>query len=307
MDFSQSFCTIWRTLRFISRARSTRIASPRVISRIYWLPTERNFFLLAAKRSDDSKYDDRRYLSSYCLVAAIGLAFCSNNDRDNNEEFLLAAKNSNIASLKRGLSNGVDVNCRHQLGWTALHVSVINGNKKAVEWLIKVGGANVNTQDEYSSARRMARVLKASHHQIAQLREHHFCSFINPYATYTGFTPLHYAVITDNEDIIQLLLDNGANPSIEDSMGRTPINYCTNESVRKLLEKYSVKFEENELRKRLEERRKYPLEDRLRNHLVGQEGAITTVASAIRRRELGWNDTDHPLVFLFLGSSGIGK
>ena len=27
---------------------------------------------------------------------------------------------------------------------------------------------------------------------------------------------------------------------------------------------------------------------------------------AIRRRELGWNDTDHPLVFLFLGSSGIG-
>ncbi|XP_019862082.1 PREDICTED: caseinolytic peptidase B protein homolog, partial [Amphimedon queenslandica] len=98
-----------------------------------------------------------------------------------------------------------------------------------------------------------------------------------------------------------------ANPSIEDSMGRTPINYCTNESVRKLLEKYSVKFEENELRKRLEERRKYPLEDRLRNHLVGQEGAITTVASAIRRRELGWNDTDHPLVFLFLGSSGIGK
>uniref|UniRef100_A0A1X7TT28 Uncharacterized protein n=1 Tax=Amphimedon queenslandica TaxID=400682 RepID=A0A1X7TT28_AMPQE len=154
---------------------------------------------------------------------------------DKNNEFLLAAKNSNIASLKRGLSNGVDVNCQHQLGWTALHVSVINGSKKAVEWLIKVGGANVNIQNEYSSARRMARVLKASHHQIAQLREHHFCSFINHYATYTGFTPLHYAVIIDNKDIIQLLLDN--------------VHKCW----------------------------------------------------------LGWNDTDHPLVFLFLGSSKIGK
>jgi ATP-dependent Clp protease ATP-binding subunit ClpA len=38
-----------------------------------------------------------------------------------------------------------------------------------------------------------------------------------------------------------------------------------------------------------------------------QEGAITIVASAIRRKENGWIDDEHPLVFLFLGSSGIGK
>ena len=29
--------------------------------------------------------------------------------------------------------------------------------------------------------------------------------------------------------------------------------------------------------------------------------------AAIRRRENGWYDEEHPLVFLFLGSSGIGK
>lgn len=28
---------------------------------------------------------------------------------------------------------------------------------------------------------------------------------------------------------------------------------------------------------------------------------------AIRRKENGWTDDEHPLVFLFLGSSGIGK
>lgn len=28
---------------------------------------------------------------------------------------------------------------------------------------------------------------------------------------------------------------------------------------------------------------------------------------AVRRKENGWTDGDHPLVFLFLGSSGIGK
>jgi len=39
----------------------------------------------------------------------------------------------------------------------------------------------------------------------------------------------------------------------------------------------------------------------------GQENAIAIVSSTIRRKENGWLDEDHPLVFLFLGSSGVGK
>ena len=39
----------------------------------------------------------------------------------------------------------------------------------------------------------------------------------------------------------------------------------------------------------------------------GQEGPIAIVSSAIRRKENGWTDGEHPLVFLFLGSSGVGK
>ncbi|GFN87517.1 caseinolytic peptidase b protein-like protein [Plakobranchus ocellatus] len=56
-----------------------------------------------------------------------------------------------------------------------------------------------------------------------------------------------------------------------------------------------------------EERRKFPLELRLKERIIGQESAINTVAAAVRRKENGWYDEDHPLVFLFLGSSGIGK
>ena len=87
MNFSRDSCTIWRTLRLISSTRGTIIASPHVISRVYWPPTQRNLFLLATKKiqwSDYFKYDSwdyRRYLSSYSLVAAVGLAFCSNSDR----------------------------------------------------------------------------------------------------------------------------------------------------------------------------------------------------------------------------------
>ena len=66
-------------------------------------------------------------------------------------------------------------------------------------------------------------------------------------------------------------------------------------------------MEARKLQHRLEERRRFPIEDCLHEHIIGQDGAITTVASAIRRKELGWMDEQHPLVFLFLGSSGIGK
>nr|XP_058971424.1 mitochondrial disaggregase-like [Pocillopora verrucosa] len=65
--------------------------------------------------------------------------------------------------------------------------------------------------------------------------------------------------------------------------------------------------EKEKERREIEERRHYPLDMRLKENIVGQEEAIHTVAATIRRRENGWYDEEHPLVFLFLGSSGIGK
>jgi ATP-dependent Clp protease ATP-binding subunit ClpB len=48
-------------------------------------------------------------------------------------------------------------------------------------------------------------------------------------------------------------------------------------------------------------------EHRLKEHIIGQESAITTVGAAMRRKENGWYEEGHPLIVLFLGSSGIGK
>ena len=52
---------------------------------------------------------------------------------------------------------------------------------------------------------------------------------------------------------------------------------------------------------------KYPLESRLGENIIGQKGAINQISAAIRRKENGWVDADHPIVMIFLGSSGIGK
>ena len=41
--------------------------------------------------------------------------------------------------------------------------------------------------------------------------------------------------------------------------------------------------------------------------MIGQEKVILMVAEAIMRKESGWMYEESPLVFLFLGSSGLGK
>ncbi|KAG8302298.1 hypothetical protein J6590_045552 [Homalodisca vitripennis] len=117
-----------------------------------------------------------------------------------------------------------------------------------------------------------------------------------------------YAVLMDNTAAVQLLLENGADPTLENEIGMKARGYATNNNqIQNMLKEYEEKFEELQRQKAIEERRRFPLEQRLKQNIVGQEGPIAIVASAVRRKENGWADDEHPLVFLFLGSSGIGK
>ena len=40
-----------------------------------------------------------------------------------------------------------------------------------------------------------------------------------------GCTPLHLAAISNNEDIVKLLINKGANPNVADMNGKTPIHF----------------------------------------------------------------------------------
>ena len=50
------------------------------------------------------------------------------------------------------------------------------------------------------------------------------------------------------------------------------------------------------------------LDERLKKHVIAQDSAVATVASAMRRAKLGFAKPNHPLAsFLFAGPSGVGK
>ena len=49
------------------------------------------------------------------------------------------------------------------------------------------------------------------------------------------------------------------------------------------------------------------LEDRLKQHIVGQDEAVHAVAAAIRRGRVGISPKRKPVSFIFVGSTGVGK
>ena len=49
------------------------------------------------------------------------------------------------------------------------------------------------------------------------------------------------------------------------------------------------------------------LDERLKKHIIGQDEAIKAVCSAIRRSRVGISSKKHPVSFIFVGSTGVGK
>ncbi|XP_076040001.1 mitochondrial disaggregase-like isoform X2 [Oratosquilla oratoria] len=204
------------------------------------------------------------------------------------------------------IDKGVDVNCRHPYGWTALHAASVNAKTKAVSFLIE-NGADPNIPDNFSNIYQVARENRTTPITVEVIRESEFSSLLRHTQMFRGCTALHYAVLIHDLETVQLLLQAGGNPMAANEYGFLPQDYAKDIGMRTLMQKQLEKYEAKKKERDIEERRKFPLEQRIKQRIIGQEGAINTVCGAIRRKENGWYDEEHPLVFLFLGSSGIGK
>ncbi|XP_067307580.1 mitochondrial disaggregase-like [Pseudorasbora parva] len=263
--------------------------------------------LTAAGRCRDGHESNAHTAAATGLLSAAALAFCLKKDREEKDEALLdACRSSNTEEVIRLLAEGTDPNSRHRLGWTALMVAAMNRQHNVVKVLLEAG-ADPNLGDDFNSVYETARDKGIHSLEVLVSREDEFSSRLSSRASFRGCSALHYAALADDLRTVQMLLDGGADPLQKNELGHTPLTYAKEGEMLTLLKDSQNKFAEAQRKREAEERRRFPLERRLKEHIIGQEGAINTVASAIRRKENGWYDEEHPLVFLFLGSSGIGK
>lgn len=182
-----------------------------------------------------------------------------------------------------------------------------NARHDVVQALLQLG-ARPTLREQYAGASQAARRHQLHPLDAVQRREDEFCGTMNSRASFLEWTALHYAALADSEPAARALLDAGADPTARDHAGRRPRHYARpgSETERLLLDR-CARWEERLAAAAAEERRRFPLERRLEQRIVGQTAAIRTVAAAVRRKENGWADEEHPLVFLFLGGSGVGK
>ncbi|EPQ08349.1 Caseinolytic peptidase B protein like protein [Myotis brandtii] len=278
----------------------------------------------------------------WALATALVVHCYSKSPSNKDAALMEAARANNVQEVSRLLSEGADVNTRHKLGWTALMVAAISRNDSVVQVLL-AAGADPNLGDNFSSVYKTAKEQGIHSLEVLVTREDDFNNRLNNRASFKGCTALHYAALADDYRTVKELLNgdlmeqnitvkicvrdkqakqdqayllpletsfqitSGANPLQRNEMGHTPLDYAREGEVMKLLRTSEAKYQEKQRKREAEERRRFPLEQRLKEHIIGQESAIATVGAAIRRKENGWYDEEHPLVFLFLGSSGIGK
>lgn len=141
-------------------------------------------------------------------------------------------------------------------------VSAVNGKVDVCKYLLKAG-ADVNLGDNYINSSKTGATtglhavegilfintyifhfMKNTYSilcVVLLMRDEEFCNRLNNRATFLGCTALHYAVLADEPEIVQMLLEAGADPCIENDSGHRPIQFATDGEIKQMLEEYTAK------------------------------------------------------------------
>lgn len=137
------------------------------------------------------------------------------NDRYN---YLLFS--NNYTEVRKGISLGADVEARLR-GSTPLYDAARKGNMEILYLLIE-RGADVNAVSHGETP--LLKVVALNNYKFAKALIAKGAN-VNVADEHLGNTPLHYAVMKKNPEMIKLLLSNGADMYAENHRGDTPARY----------------------------------------------------------------------------------
>lgn len=174
------------------------------------------------------------------------------------QDFLTAAEQGQLETLKKCLDNGVDINVTNRQGRTAIINASLNKHYECVALLINAG-ADIDKQDQTcfnpfllsclnNDLTLLRLVLPANPNldlltrfggvgitpasekgHVEIVRELLEKTEINVnHTNFVGWTPLLEAIVLNDggdkqQQIVKLLLENGANPHMTDKYGKKPL------------------------------------------------------------------------------------
>lgn len=183
--------------------------------------------------------------------------------------FLTAALEGEATALKACLERGVDINVTNRQGRTAITLASLSQKYDCVALLIDAG-ADINRQDEtcfnpfliscLNNDLKLLRLLlparpdltrltrfggvgitpasEKGHVEIVRELLEHTGINVN-HTNFLGWTPLLEAIVLNDggkkqQEIVSLLLENGANPHMTDKYGKTPLELAEEKGYREI-------------------------------------------------------------------------
>ncbi|XP_039194595.1 transient receptor potential cation channel subfamily V member 6-like isoform X2 [Crotalus tigris] len=152
----------------------------------------------------------------------------------------LAAKDNNVQGLRKLIQDGsCDIYQRGAIGETALHVATLYDCTEAADFLLEVAPELINEKMtsalyEGQTAFHIAAVnqnvhlvkclLKKRAHISTPRATGHFFRRNSSHRSYFGEHILSFAACVGNEEIVRLLIENGADIRAQDSLGNTVLH-----------------------------------------------------------------------------------
>ena len=123
--------------------------------------------------------------------------------------FYSDCKNGDVKKVKLALDNHPEyINMQNIKGWTPLHFAVYYQRYPLLKFLLDHhANPNIKTKDLMMDVNSPSKQV----------------------------TPLHLAVMKDDINAIEQLINNGADTNIRDEAGKTPSDYASNDNIRKAL------------------------------------------------------------------------
>lgn len=168
-----------------------------------------------------------------CLVYSVVTLWFSMAGAATNDEMFIAVNRDDAGAVSRLLAQGADPNTIDDKGRTSLGFALLNESHRAAEALLASPRLDVNQLNRAGETALMIAALRGNLDWVRRLLAR------GAQVNHDGWSALHYAASGPNTEVLELLLQKGANIEGRSPNGTTPLmmasRYGPEASVDRLL------------------------------------------------------------------------